>query len=292
MEYENFPKIGFGTWTMGGDVAPNPNNDDKRDIEAIKYVISKGVSHIDTAANYADGKSEELVGRAIKDFDREKLFIATKVKPEDLAFDDVIKSCERSLKNLDTPWVDLLYVHKPNPEIEIKETAKAFNELLKRGVIKNVGLSNVKLKTILEYEKYLDKPVFAIQNQYNLVARESQEKGIVDFCRENKKIFVAWRPIHLMSPSIRKILGVGDEFPLLEEMAKKYNKTEAQIAVKWLTQQEGVSVIFKSTNKEHIDEILEAENFELSKEDWHRLDKDFPIKVYKSFNGSGFFELL
>lgn len=146
MEYENFPKIGFGTWTMGGDVVPNPNNDDKRDIEAIKYVISKGVSHIDTAANYADGKSEELVGRAIKDFDREKLFIATKVKPEDLAFDDVIKSCERSLKNLDTPWVDLLYVHKPNPEIEIKETAKAFNELFKRGVIKNIGLSNVKLK--------------------------------------------------------------------------------------------------------------------------------------------------
>lgn len=292
MEYENFPKIGFGTWTMGGDVVPNPNNDDKRDIEAIKYVISKGVSHIDTAANYADGKSEELVGRAIKDFDREKLFIATKAKPEDLAFDDVIKSCERSLKNLDTPWVDLLYVHKPNPEIEIKETAKAFNELLNRGVIKNIGLSNVKLETILEYEKYLDKPVFAIQNQYNLVARESQEKGIVDFCKKNKKIFVAWRPIHLMSPSIRKILGVGDKFPLLEEMAKKYNKTEAQIAVKWLTQQEGVGIIFKSTNKEHIDEILETETFELSKEDWYRLDKDFPIKVYKSFNGSGFFELL
>lgn len=292
MEYENFSKIGFGTWTMGGDVVPNPNNDDERDIEAIKYVISKGVSHIDTAANYADGKSEKLVGCAIKDFDREKLFIATKVKPQDLEYRNVIKSCERSLKNLDTTYLDLLYVHKPNPEIEIKKTAKAFNELLKRGVIKNIGLSNVKLETVLEYEKYLDKPVFAIQNQYNLVARESQEKGIVEFCKNNKKIFVAWRPIKLMSPSIREILGVGDKFPILEEMAEKYNKTEAQIAIKWLTQQEGVCAIFKSTNKKHIDEILETENFELSKEDWKRLDIDFPVKVHKNFNGSGFFELL
>ncbi len=285
-------KIGFGTWKMGGDVIPDPNNDDARDVEAIRYVLEKGVTHIDTAAGYAGGKCEELVGQAIKDFPRENLFLATKVKSENLGYENFIRSCETSLKRLGVDWVDLLYVHHPNPEIPIKETASAFNELLRRGVIKNVGLSNVSVETIKEYEKFLNVPVFVVQNQYNLVARESQRKGVVDFCRNEGKHFIAWRPIRFSFPGATDPHYQTGTFPMLDEIAKKYGKTNAQIAVKWLTQQDGVSILFKSTNKKHIDEVLETENFELSKEDWERLDKDFPIQKDESFNGSGYFSLI
>ena len=288
---KGFPKIGFGTWLMGGDINPNPNNDDDKDISAIKYAIKKGILHIDTAKNYANGKCEELVGEAIKGIAREKLFITTKVKPSDLDYDNFIKSCEDSLKRMGVAYIDLLYIHAPNENVPIEETARAFNELLSRGVIRNVGLSNVTVETIQKYERCLSQPVFAVQNQYNLIARESQIKGVIDYCNKKKIHFIAWRPIRYSYPEATDPYYGNNTFPIIDEMAKKYGKTNVQIAVKWLTQQEGVSILFMSRDEKHVDEILETENWELSKEDWKKLDKDFPLQKDKSFNAAGYFEI-
>lgn len=287
-----YPKICLGTWRMGGDVTPNPNNDDQRDIDAIRYAISKGISHIDTSESYAGGKTEVLVGEAIKQFPRDKCFIATKVREWNLSYDRIINSCRESLKRLGTSYIDLYYIHKPNPSISAEETASALNKLLDMGLIKHVGLSNVGIDTIKKYSQLIKSPIYAVQNQYNLVCRESQRKGVIDYCRRNGIWFIAWRPIMLLYPGAIDPFYCTGTYKLLDEMAKKYNKTNIQIAVKWLLQQEGVSIVFKSSNKKHIDEVLDVENFELSYEDWRILDKEFPVQKDIGCTANGYFELL
>lgn len=127
-----FYKIGFGTWKTGGTTEPDPNNDDKADIAAIRSAIDNGIVHIDTAELYAGGKAEQLVGQAIAPYNRADLFIASKVRETKLNYNAVLENCAQSLDRLGTDYLDLYYVHKPNPAIPVAETAAAFNELIKQ----------------------------------------------------------------------------------------------------------------------------------------------------------------
>ena len=287
-----YSKICLGTWRMGGDIAPDPNNDDERDIEAIKYAISRGIIHIDTSESYAGGKAEMLVGEAIRHFPREKCFVATKVREYNLSYDRIIESCLNSLGRLNTSYIDLYYIHKQNPKTSIEEVAKALNKLLDMGFVRHIGLCNVGIDTIEKYSRLLNKPLYAVQNQYNLVCRESQRKGVIDYCRKKGIKFIAWRPIMLSYPGSPEPFYPIGTYRLLDEIAAKYNKTNIQIAVKWLLQQKGVSIVFKSSNKNHIDEILDVINFDLSDEDWKILDKKFPVQIDKGCTADTYFELL
>lgn len=107
MKKNSISKIGLGTWKLGGDVEADPENDDERDIKAILFAIKSGINHIDTSESYSGGKSEELVGVALKQVDRSKIFLATKVREWNLKYDDLIKSCYSSLKRLQVDYIDL-----------------------------------------------------------------------------------------------------------------------------------------------------------------------------------------
>ena len=238
-------KIGLGTWLLGGDVKENPNNDDEKDINAIIYALKSGINHIDTSESYSGGKSEKLIGEAIKNFDRDKLFIATKVREWNLTYDNIISSCCNSLKRLQTDYVDLFYIHKQNKDVNIKSVCEALNYLLAKGLIKNVGLSNVGIETIQKYNKYLTKKIYAVQNQYNLICRESQKKGVIDYCRQNNIKFICWRPVLLSYPGVKDPMYNKGTYPILDNIAKKYNVSNIQVVAKWLLQQDNVYIVFK-----------------------------------------------
>ena len=284
-------KIGLGTWKFGGDVQENPNNDDEKDIAAIKYSLERGINHIDTSESYANGKSEILISKAIKGFDRKKIFIATKVREWNLTYDKLIESCYNSLKRLDSDYIDLYYIHKQNENIPIEETCRALNYLLRKGIIKNVGLSNVGINTIKKFNKLLDKKIYAVQNQYNLICRESQSKKVIDYCKKRGIKFISWRPILLSYPGSKDYLNEQGVYPLLDELANKYNVSKVQIAVKWLLQQKNVYIVFKSNNLEHINEILNTKNFKLYRKDWDLLNKNFPVTFNVGCASNEFYEL-
>ena len=284
-------KIGLGTWRLGGDVIANSNNDDEQDILAIQYAVDHGISHIDTSESYSGGKSEVLIGKAIKKYDRSKIFLATKVREWNLSYNKLIDSCFDSLKRLSTNYIDLYYVHKQNSKISIEETCKALNYLLSKGMIKNVGLSNVGISTIEEYNKYLNKKVYAVQNQYNLICRESQYKGVIDYCRKNQIKFISWRPILLSYPGVADPMYSKGTYPLLDELSEKYHVSNVQIVAKWLLQQENVYIIFKSNKVSHIQEILDTQKFTLSSLDWKKLDENFPIRFNKGCASNEFYEI-
>lgn len=260
------PVYGLGTWQMGGRWEKNFEND-AADINAIKKAIDLGITHIDTAEVYGNGHAEELIAEAIKDYDRKKLFLVSKVYTNHLSYDNVIKSARNSLKRLQTPYLDLYLTHGYNPDIPVKETMRAMDALADEGLVKNIGICNYLKEHIQEAQSYAKHKIVAAQIHLNLQIREAEKKGVLKYCQDNDIMLIAWRPVQK-----GKIL----EEPILAEMAKKYKKTPAQIAINWLISQKNVVTLSKTTNVDHLKENLGAVGWETSKEDVEKLRKDFP----------------
>lgn len=152
------PGVGFGTWEMGGRSQPNTLQDDK-EIEAIRTAIDKGITHIDTAEKYGNGHSEEMIRQAIKDKERKKLFISSKVSPAHLRYDDVLHAAEKSLKRLNTGYLDMYLIHQYNPEISLSETMKAMNRLVDEKMVRYIGVSNFQVRQMREAQYYSSQQI-------------------------------------------------------------------------------------------------------------------------------------
>lgn len=261
------PVYGLGTWQMGGRMEPD-YSDDNAEIAAIKTAIDHGVMHIDTAEIYAAGHCEELIGKAIKSYNRSKLLIATKVAAGNETYDGILKSCESSLKRLDTDYIDLYLLHRcPNPAMPIEKAMAAMDRLVNEGRTKNIGVCNFTVNRFKEAQKHTGNKIVCNQVHYSIQCREAEIKGIVEYCQNNDVLLVAWGPLQK---------GALENAQIVEEMAKKYQKTPYQIALNWLISQPNVVTIPKTTHLEHLEENLGAIGWNLSDEDSERLTKKFP----------------
>jgi diketogulonate reductase-like aldo/keto reductase len=259
-------EIGMGTyydpiWILLSRLGLRRGKQEK--IEAIRTGIEGGMNLIDTAEIYG---SEPLVAEAMKGYQRDSLFIATKVWPTHLSYDDVIKSCMRSLERLSTSYIDLYQVHWPNPRIPIKETMRAMEKLVSDGKIRYIGVSNFSLTQLREAEEALSKQrISSVQNNYSLVNR-SIESDLLPYCDKNNIAILAYYP-----------LGHGKlaRDKRLETFCKKYRKTNSQIALRWLAQKRNVFPIPRASRINHVNENLGASDWELSPEDYENLSNMF-----------------
>jgi len=266
---ESVAAIGLGTWNMGGRESPD-YRDDERLIEAIRYAVELGMNHIDTAEMYAAGHAEELVGEAIKQFSRDEVFIATKVWPSNLRYEDVIRSCRRSLERLQLKYVDLYMVHWPNPRIPLQETMKAMEKLVKDGLIRYIGVSNFDVELLEQAMNALKREeIVANQVEYSLEAREV-ERELIPFCERNGITVTAYTPLG----KGRIPAEAASNTPrgkILAEMAQRYGKTPVQIALNWVIWRPNVITIPKAARKEHLEENAGAAGWRLTEEDYKRL---------------------
>lgn len=266
---EKIPSIGLGTWGIGGYSRSSTINDNK-EIELIRYAVEKGLTLIDTAEMYGAGHSEELVGQAVKNI-RNNVFIATKVSPEHLRYEDVIKACERSLKRLQTSYIDLYQIHWPNPRIPLKETIRALEKLVDDGKIRYIGVSNFSVELLKEAISLTSKyEIVSNQVEYSILSREI-EKDLLRFSMENKITIIAY------SPLAKGAIFRGDYAEKFKEICNKYNKKISQVALNWLIIKENVVAIPKTSKKERIDEFLGAYGWKLAKEDLEELERLFPL---------------
>lgn len=270
--------IGIGTWKMGSEMAADRAYD-KEAILAIKTAISLGMTHIDTAELYGNGHAEELVGEAIKEFDREALIITTKVKWSNLRYADVIEAAKRSLKRLKTNYIDLYLVHTPNRSIPIEETMKAMDYIAENELARFIGVSNFSVEQIEEAQQHAKNKIVANEIEYNLLVRdlgqhtEDMESKTIPYCQKNNIVVIAYRPLangELAKPGIK----------LLDELAEKYGKTQAQIAINWLISKPNIVAIPKAVKIEHVKENLGAIGWKLSGKDMEMLDYDFPTVAH------------
>lgn len=267
------PVFGIGTWMMGGDVLHDPLNNDVADIKSIKEAIELGVTHIDSSEAYANGYSELLVSKAIKGYSREKLFIATKVWPLNLHYNDIMKSAKRSLERLGTDYLDLYIIHYPNPEIPIEESMAALDFLVDKGLVRNIGLSNFNKKQFIEAQKHGKHKITYNQVHYNLIHREYEKKSFVEYAQSNDIIISAWRPIQ---EGILSGKGEKDIPDIVIKMSKKYEKSPVQIAINWLISQKNIITLVKSRNITHLKENLGAIGWNMETEDIEELRNYYP----------------
>lgn len=245
------PVIGFGTW--------NIQNDDHA-VSLILKAIQDGYRHIDTAEAYGN---EESVGKAIKksNVKREELFITTKLWNTEHGYDKTMAAFEQSMKKLQLQYLDLFLIHWPNP-IAFRDhwqdanagTWKAFEELYREGRIRSIGLSNFRRHHIEELMK--TATVAPMVNQIRLCPGETQDE-LVAYNRSRNILVEAYSP-----------LGTGKIFKVeeMQALADKYQKSIAQIAIRWSLQM-GYLPLPKSTNPDRILENTQVFDFELDQAD-------------------------
>lgn len=250
------PKIGLGTWTIGGESSPDYSQDDAL-VDQLQSIISMGYTHLDTAEMYAANHTEELVGRAIADFDRDELFVTTKVWRTNLAYDNVHRALDASLRRLGTDYVDLYLIHWPEPSIPLSETFRALNEAAADGRVRRVGVSNFDVSLLKQSMELCETPIMTNQVRYNLHHRQPEKNGVLEFCQQNGIVLTAYCPLKDGVLSNKTVVDI----------ARKVDATPGQVAIQWLTRQPGVIMIPKSLNKQHLQENLDALELAFSEEE-------------------------
>ena len=267
-KHTEIPAIGQGCMGIGGYLSKDTINDDK-DVKALRLGIKLGMTLIDTAEEYGDGRAEEIVGMAIRGI-RDKVFIATKFSPEHNSYNNILNSVENSLLRLKTDYIDLYQVHWPNPQIPIEQTMRAMEQLVKQGKIRYIGVSNFYLKELKDARaSLLENAIVSVQVEYSLFERNI-ENSILPYCESEGITTIAYSPLNQ-----GQIAGDDKKTKALEMIANRYNRTIAQVALNWLISHPSVIAIPKATSPIHIRENASAADFELSVEDFKEISRVF-----------------
>jgi diketogulonate reductase-like aldo/keto reductase len=264
------PVLGMGTWGMGGFSSRNSRVDDQA-VRALRLGLELNMRFIDTAEMYARGHSEEVVAKAVGR-ERESVFIASKVSSENLAYDSLLRSCESSLKRLQTDYIDLYQVHWPNPSIPIADTMRAMEKLLSEGKIRHIGVSNFSVGQTREAQTALSKAALASnQVEYSLLDR-SIEQDLLTYATDEHITIIAYSPVGRGQLAEG---GHGKQWRVLEQVAKKNGKTKVQVALNWLLVKDQVVAIPKAIGLDHVEENVGAAGWKLSQEDQAALNSAF-----------------
>jgi len=232
------PVLGLGTWRLSG----------RECTSVVRRALEFGYTHIDTAEMY---ENEADIGKAIRGFDRSKLFITSKVWHNHLRYKDVIKACENSLRKLNISYLDLYLIHWPNSRVPMKETFEGLAVLRERGLIKSAGVSNFTISHIEEVTKVASIPIVINQVEFHPYLNQ---KELLEYCTKKNIRLTAWAPL---------LKGRGYNEPVLTEIARAHEKSVAQVALKWLLQK-GILLIPKASSDKHLLENISLFDWELS----------------------------
>ena len=241
------PALGLGTWMIEGDDAR----------EAVEHALHIGYRHIDTAQAYGN---ERAVGEGLRaaGVDREDVFLTTKVWRDRLKYRDVIASTDASLRRLGTDYVDLLLIHWPNEEIELEETLGALQEVQHRQKAKHLGVSNFPAALLREALDFVPDLV-CDQVEYHPYLDQSALLGVV---RERGLFLTAYSPL---------ARGEVLDDDAVREIAEAHGKSPAQVALRWLLQQERVAAIPKASSARHREANFDVFDFALGEDEMARL---------------------
>ena len=244
------PTLGLGTWGMGGRQIEDHRWDEEQ-VTAIRMAIELGLTHIDTAEYYGAGHAEELVGEAAESYKRGDLFITTKVWRTNLHRGDLEESMRKSLRRLKMDYVDLYLVHWPNPEVPLKETMAALEHCAEEGHTRFIGVSNFSLELMREAQGLLfDHRLVVNQVEYSL-ADQKPKVSLLPYMQRENSTLIAYSPLGKGA-----LTRPGNK--VMDEVAERYGKTRAQVALNWLISQENVVAIPKSSNPVHLLDMVGA----------------------------------
>ncbi len=241
------PAIGFGTSGMGYVTA-----------EHVAAALEVGYRHIDTARKYG---TEPAVGEAIRvcGIPRREVFVCTKVSHENLHADDFARSVDESLKALGVDYVDLLLVHWPERNTPLAETMGALAKAKRQGLARHVGVANFNIAMLDDAIALCPEPLVTLQVECHPYLDQSK---VIAACRQRGLVLTAYCPL---------ARGRIKDDPVLADIGRRYGKTCAQVALRWLMQQDIIAAIPRSSNAARIGENIDVFDFELDDNDMRRI---------------------
>jgi aryl-alcohol dehydrogenase-like predicted oxidoreductase len=221
----------------------------------VQAAVEAGINFIDTAHLYTEGSSEQTIGAAFAD-SHDGVVVATKGGFHNGHPDALRAEFEESLERLEADRVDLYYLHRVDPKVELERSLDAIKEYLDAGQIGEVGVSAVSVDQVERARQVL--PIAAVQNSFNLSERASDD--VIDYCTEQAIVFVPYYPLK------------GETSPALREIAERHRATPTQITLAWLLKRSPVVLPIPGTLRpEHVRENLGALEIELSDEEFEAL---------------------
>lgn len=235
------PALGLGTWPLRGAECER----------SVRFGLDIGYRHIDTAAKY-DNEAE--VGRAIaaSGVARQDIFLTTKVWSDALRDGELQRSAERSLKTLGQDYVDLLLIHWPNAAVPLRESLAALAAVKAKGRTRHIGVSNFPVALLKDAVESCGADMICDQVEYHVGL---SQRPVLSYLRPRGMMLTAYSPVAKG--------GVGSD-AVLKRIAARHEKTPAQIALRWLVQQDGVAAIPKASNPRHAQENIAIFDFSLT----------------------------
>ena len=255
---EQIPVLGQGTMGI-------KSGKDKEYYEKWKTSLRKGIelgmTHIDTAELYNFGASERTIGEVIKEYDRDDVFITSKLFPKHLGYDSMIKACNKSLERLDTKYLDLYLVHFPSLGFsKIKKHMRVMEQLLNEGKIRYIGVSNYSVDQFKEGQEYLKKAEIVTNQLRANIMKQKHIHNSLPYYKKEGIILTAYSPLgHRGYTSLKE-----DIKSKLEQVAKSHNSSIQQIALAWLINHENVIAIPKAFQVKHIEDNVAAADINLT----------------------------
>jgi diketogulonate reductase-like aldo/keto reductase len=264
------PALGQGTWEMGEDPSKH-----EQELKALRYGIEHGMTLIDTAEMYGEGKSEQLVGEAVRGYDRSKLYLVSKVYPWNAGREHIFKSCEQSLKRLGTDYLDLYLLHWRG-EVPLSETVACMNELVKKGMIRQWGVSNFDVSDMEDLMAAGGEDCVTDQVLYHLGSR-GVEYDLVPWLKKHNMLTMSYSPL-VRTVELRKRIVTH---PAVIKVARDHQITETQVMLAFLIHDPAVFAVPKAASIEHVQQNRDVLDMELSDEEYATLSQAFPMPDHK-----------
>lgn len=260
------PRLGMGTWYLGERASTHDE-----ELAALRAGLDAGVRLIDTAEMYGNGAAEELVGEAIRGYDRRELFLVSKVYPHNAGDPEIFESVEASLERLGTDYLDMYLLHWRGA-VPLAETVACMEQLVEDGLIRHWGVSNFDLDDLEELFSVPDGERCAVnQDLYHLGSR-GVEYGILPWMRSEGMPLMAYCPL-AQAGDLRR--GITSD-PAVVEVARRHGATPLQILLAFVLRDPLVVAIPRSGKPEHVLENVRARDIELTADDLALLSRSFP----------------
>tara|TARA_R100000278_G_scaffold123274_1_gene112580 strand:- start:3102 stop:4199 length:1098 start_codon:yes stop_codon:yes gene_type:complete len=259
-------QIALGVNKTGNKHSNTEDTVNKR-IYFYHKAMDMGINMFDTAELYGGGYSEEILGIALRNR-REQAIICSKFNARNSHKKDLQASLNNSLKRLNTDYIDFYLSHWRNPEIPVQELIESLKEFKKQGKIKAYGIGNAVFSEINEFDKKNKNDFFVVENEFNLLQKESLKK-VIPFCNKNNHLFLAYSPF---------LQGKKIKFsPEILSLTTKHNCTIHQLMLAWVLQKNVVSII-RTMNDDHLAQNLKSTKINLSVNDCRTLEQSFGTK--------------
>ena len=281
MDKKDIFPIAIGSYGLGASRSESWEDNkeelviDEKEMQAIIYSYKRGQNYLDTSYIYAGGQTMKFIAEFIKRVDRNRLFIAIKIENFIEKVEDIEEQLDKYLDVLGIEYADSILLHTPRAsKIPLEDSYNELKRLVSIGKSRYISASNLnieQLKMIVE-EVHID--LFSFEGLYNLECKQNEDVGILDYCKQHNILFLNYQPF-------RRNRTANHNYPLLVELANKYNKTQNQILLNYYIYDKKLIPITKSNKIEHIDLNLDAIDFKMEQIDYDKLN-EFRCKEFDS----------